>query len=131
MPPAKLVFGAAVSALALCACGTVDVKPTGTTTGGVPASRGRIDSPATTKTNHVECIRADKLSVQEIGTTDLLINGSIRVHFDPTPGAAQSDQIRDREQAAEVIGSALLYPGNAPDSELGPIETCLARGVSG
>lgn len=128
MPPAKLVLGAVASAVALSACGAVSVKPTGS---GVAAARGRVDSPATTKANHVQCIRDSKMNVQQIGNTDLVINGSIRVHFDPTPGAAQSDQIEAREQAAEVIGSALLYPGNAPDSELGPIEACLAHGVSG
>ncbi len=128
MSRAKLAFLAVVAALIVSACGTVDVKPAGT---GATASRGRIDSPASTKPNHVQCLRANKLSVQEIGTTGLLINGSVRVRFEPTPGAAQSDQIEDREQAAEVIGSALVYPGTTPDADLNKIETCLAAGVSG
>jgi hypothetical protein len=28
-----------------------------------------------------------------------------------------------------VIGSALVYPNQAPDSELGVIENCVAQGV--
>ncbi len=128
MSRANLALTTVAAAIALSACGTVNVKPAGN---GATASRGRVDSPATTKPNHVQCLRANKLAVQEMGTTGLLINGSVRVQFEPTPGAAQSDQIEDREQNAEVIGSALLYPGTAPDAELSKIETCLAAGVSG
>ena len=51
--------------------------------------------------------------------------------FTPTPGAAQDQQISGHTPGAEVIGSALLYPGTAPDSELQPIEDCLAQGVKG
>ncbi len=34
-------------------------------------------------------------------------------------------------QGAEVIGSALLYPNAASDSELSKVEACIAQGVSG
>jgi hypothetical protein len=105
------------------------VKPSASAS-GAPVSRGRVDDPRTMRPDHVACLRADGLPVQTIGATDLAI-GNVRVHFDPTPGGAQDDQMRNREQSAEVIGSALLYPGNAPDSELGKIEACLAEGVKG
>jgi hypothetical protein len=34
-------------------------------------------------------------------------------------------------QGAEVIGSALVYPHQTPDSVLSSIEACLAQGVQG
>jgi hypothetical protein len=51
--------------------------------------------------------------------------------FSPTPGAAQAYQIDGSAQPAEVIGSALVYPHQAPDSVLSGIEACLAQGVQG
>ena len=35
------------------------------------------------------------------------------------------------DQGAEVIGSALLYPGHTADAELTEIEHCIAQGVKG
>jgi len=46
--------------------------------------------------------------------------------------AVQKGRYREHYQfGAEAIGSALLYPGTAPDSDLQPIEDCLAHGVKG
>jgi hypothetical protein len=53
------------------------------------------------------------------------------VSFEPTPGDAQGVQIQGEAQGAEVIGSALLYPNQAPDSLLSTVEGCVAKGVSG
>jgi hypothetical protein len=53
------------------------------------------------------------------------------VTFLATPGAAQYAQISGSAQGAEVIGAALLYPNQAPDSELSLIENCLSSGVQG
>ena len=53
------------------------------------------------------------------------------VIFLPTPGAAQAAQIDGQAQGAEVIGSALLYPNQAPDKLLSKVETCVAKGVPG
>lgn len=127
---AKTALCCAATALSLGACGAINVKPTASSS--APAhSRGKPEDPRTTKANHVQCLRADNISVREVGNADLLVAGSVKVHFEPTPGAAQSDQIQDAEQGAEVIGSALLYPGRTPDSELTKIERCIAQGVSG
>lgn len=125
MPCAKATLAITLTTLALSACGSVKVQPTS------PTSRGRVDDPRTTKNDHVSCLRAAGLSVQELSGTDLQVAGTIRVHFEPTPGAAQFDQISDREQAAEVIGSALVYPGTAPDAQLATVERCIAQGVKG
>ena len=51
--------------------------------------------------------------------------------FQPTPGAAQGEQIDGQAQGAEVIGTALLYPNQAPDELLSKVETCVAKGVPG
>ena len=49
--------------------------------------------------------------------------------FTPSPAVAQADQIKGQSQAAEVIGSALVYPNQGSDRELASIGTCLAQGV--
>jgi hypothetical protein len=115
-------------ALALAACGSTAVHPSG------GSSRGRIDDPRVSKADRVQCLKDEHLPVQEVGLTDLQIGSppaGPRVVFTPTPGAAQADQIRAQAQGAEVIGSALLYPNQGSDDELAQIETCLQRGVSG
>jgi hypothetical protein len=134
MPSAKLVVASGLAALALSACGSITVKPTSAS--GIPASRGRIDDPRTTKNNHVACLRKAGLSVAKIGGANLQVGApgsGPMVLFTPTPGAAQADQIQGYRwaQGAEVIGSALVYPNQASDSELGKVETCVATGVSG
>lgn len=127
--PTLALLGA-VAMLVLAGCGAVQVKPSASAGGG-PASRGRIDAPASHKPDHVKCLRAAGLSVQSLSPTTLEVAGNVRVVFTPTPGSAQDFQIENREQGAEVIGSALLYPGQATDAELGTIENCLAAGVKG
>ncbi|HZU40032.1 MAG TPA: hypothetical protein VE992_03220 [Solirubrobacteraceae bacterium] len=124
MSLAKLTLVSGLAAIALSACGTVEVKPKSI------VSRGRVEAPTTSGPNHLQCLLADGLPARQTGPNDLVI-GSVRVHFDATPGAAQADQFEDREQAAEVIGSALVYPGNASDAELSKIEACVAQGVKG
>ena len=96
-----------------------------------PAGRGVVDDP---RTKHIGCLRQHGLIVVERGTSDLLIGigtQQVAATFAPTPGAAQEEQISGHVQGAEVIGSALLYPGSAPDPQLQTIEDCLAQGVSG
>jgi hypothetical protein len=127
---AKPALICAAAALTLSACGTINVKPTASA-GATASSRGRIDDPRTTKSDHIGCLRADNLAVREVGTTGLVVANSVKIVFLPTAGAAQAAQIQDVEQGAEVIGSALVYPGNASDSDLNKIEQCIAQGVSG
>ncbi|HUO73986.1 MAG TPA: hypothetical protein VMU39_24650 [Solirubrobacteraceae bacterium] len=128
----KLLPAAACAAIVLSACGTSakpvagSIPPTATTAG-----HARVDDPRTT---HVPCLRAHHLQVTEQGQTNLLIGtapGGPTVTFTPTPGAAQAEQITSRIGSAEVIGNALLFPHQAPDTELKVIEDCLAQGVSG
>jgi hypothetical protein len=123
--PACAIAVALVATLAGCGSAT---HPAG--------GRGVVDSPITTKTNHLTCLRQQRLPVQVTSATTLQIgplpNGPT-VEFLPTPGAAQALQIIGvrANQGAEVIGGAQLYPNGASDGELKQIETCLAKGVSG
>jgi hypothetical protein len=116
------------AAIALSACGT-SIHPAGSAGG-----RGRVDDPRIDAPNRMQCLLQHHLPVTEVGTTGLQIGSAPsgpRVVFTPTAGAAQADQIRDREQGAEVIGSALLYPDEGSDQLLSVIEDCLSTGVKG
>jgi hypothetical protein len=133
-----------VAALALSACGTSSKPVAGSTTGapaisttGKPAGRGVVDDP---RSRHLQCLLAHHLPAVAIGTTTSMRLPGIQVGqppvgptvaFEPTPGSAQQAQITGQVQSAEVIGSALLYPNQAPDQELKVIEDCLAVGVTG
>jgi hypothetical protein len=131
----RLAVLCGLAAVALSACGTTS-KPAAGTPGvaTAPGIRGKVDDPRTAHSNRIRCIVKARLPVTLVGTTDLRIGSAPtdpRVHFEPTPGMAQGAQISGSAQGAEVIGGALLYPGQAPDSELKKIENCLAEGVTG
>ena len=122
-PPLTYPIAAALSALTLSACAVTANKPAG---------RGSVADPRT-QAGRLACLRAHHLAVAEVGSTDLQIGprpAGPTVRFAPSPGAAEGDQIEGLAQGAEVIGSALLYPNQAPDSELKVIENCVAQGVS-
>jgi hypothetical protein len=116
-------IAAALSALALSACAVTANKPAG---------RGQVADPRT-QAGRLDCLRAHHLDVTEVGSTGLQVGplpAGATIRFAPSSGAAEGDQIRGTAQGAEVIGSALLYPNQAPDSELHVIENCVAQGVS-
>jgi hypothetical protein len=117
------LLAAAIAALALSACGTI-TKPA--------AGRGRSDDPRV-QAGRLGCLHAHRLAVTLLGTTGLRVGGAPAgptVFFEPTPRSAEGYLIQGRAQGAELIGSALLYPNQAPDSELKVIEDCLAQGVA-
>ncbi len=132
MSCAKVAVACALAAGLVAGCGNT-AKPTAGSIPPTATSEGhaRIDDP---RIKHLTCLREHKLPVAEVGRTWLQIGppgSGPRVNFQPTPGSAQEAQIANREQGAEVIGSALLFPDGAPDDELQVIEDCLAQGVSG
>lgn len=138
MRSAKLAAVCALTALALTACGSTTKPEAGQVrvTAGEHAGRGIVDDP---RAKHMNCLQqhhvpvvgtvmgAGRLPGMQIGTPP----AGPSVTFEPTPGAAQQAQINGSAQGAEVIGSALLFPNQAPDSELKVIEDCLALGVHG
>jgi hypothetical protein len=133
MRPKSALTTVAVAALALTGCGAVKVQPTTPAGSAKLASRGRVDSPVNMK-NHLGCLRAAHLPVQVVSSTRLQVGpapAGPTIVFTATPGAAQADQIEGRAQAAEVIGTALVYPNQGSDTELGTIGACLAQGVQG
>lgn len=126
MHHAKQAVALGAAAIVLCGCSSV-VKP--------PQGRGKVDDPRTyAAANHLKCMQQHHLPVQKVGGTGIQIGplpAGPTVQFEPTPGAAQSQQIHGLSDGAEVIGSALLYTHAAPDGELTVIESCLAKGVNG
>jgi hypothetical protein len=134
---AVLAAACATSALTIAACGTT-AKPLAGTPGiaTAPGIHGKIDDPRTNINNHVACLKSHHLSVALVGPTDMRIGaapGGPYVHFTPSPGIAQGDQINGepKYQGAEVIGSALLWPNAGTTKELQAVEGCLAQGVAG
>ncbi len=123
----------AFGALLLAGCGAVTVQPIAPAGSSKLASRGRVDSPAAMR-NHVGCLRDAHLPVRVLSSTRLQIGpapSGPTVVFTPTAGAAQAAQIDGSSQGAEVIGTALVYPNQGSDAEMGTIGACLAQGVQG
>ena len=133
MSSAKLAVAGVLTALALSACGTTHKKSAGElrVTAGEQFGRGVVDDP---RTKHMKCLQQNHVPVVRVGQTGLQVGApqvGPTVTFEPTPGAAQDVQIKAQVQGAEVIGSALLYPNQAPDDQLQVVEDCLAIGVTG
>ncbi len=134
---AALVCSCALAAIALAACGST-TKPLAGSPGvaTAPGIHGKVDDPRTNVNDHVACLKANHLMVTLVGQTDMRIGPAPAgpyVHFTPTAGAAQEDQISGvaKFEGAEVIGSALLWPNGGSASVLQAIESCLAQGVAG
>jgi hypothetical protein len=130
---AKLTLACGLAATTLAACASA-VKPVAGTLAstGKPLGRGVVDDPRTHQPNYVKCLQSkEHLPVQKVGPTDLQIGplpAGPTIHFAITPGIAEGLQITAKEQSAEVINSALLYPNQASDTELKKIEDCLSTG---
>ena len=128
-----LVTACALAACALAACGSTTkplagtVPPTATTAG-----RAKLDDP---RPDHIKCLKEHGFQqAHKVGIADVYIEpgqDAPYVHYEPSPGAAQEKQIEGVEQGAEVIGSALLYPGAANETQLNTIEKCVAQNVLG
>jgi hypothetical protein len=129
----QLLTACGLIALALTACGNSSKPEAGSASiKPVPvASRGRIDDPRAT---HLACLKAHHIDALGVGRTNIQIgpgNSGPLIVFTPTSGQAQGDQITGQAQAAEIIGAALLYPRAYTDTQLSPIEACIALGVKG
>lgn len=124
----------ALIAVTLAGCGAVEVQPSSPAGSSKLASRGKVDSPLTDMRNHLECLRDAHLPVQVVSPTRLQIGSppsGPTIVFTATAGAGQARQIDGTAQGAEVIGTALVYPNQGSDAQLGSIEDCLAQGVQG
>jgi hypothetical protein len=118
------LLAAGLAAVAMSGCASLTHPARG---------RGRVDVPATSS-GRFACLLAHRLPATAVGTTGIQIGqlpAGPTIRFAPTSSVATAAQIENTEQGAEVIGSALLYPNQASDSELQTIENCLAQGVAG
>ena len=137
MPSAKLAVAIGLSALSLSACGTTS-KPEAGTAAAIAKSQQGVDDPST---RHILCLEQEHITVrpEQVTVAGQSLPGfqvgalpyGPTVSFEPTPGDAQGVQIHGQAQQAEVIGSALLYPNQAPGGLLSQVEACVAKGVTG
>jgi hypothetical protein len=133
MSSAKLAAACALIALVMAGCGSSSKPEAGSvhTSAGGHAGRGVIDDP---RTKHLMCLKQHGLVAHRVGQTGIQV-GKLptgpSIAFAQTPGAAQALQINGTVENAEVIGSALLYPRQAPDKLLKVVEACMAQGVTG
>jgi hypothetical protein len=114
--------------IALSACSNLQ-KPVATS--GRLISRGKIDDP---RLKHFACLQQHGLPVTEPNPTEIQVGPAGQgplMKFLATPGMAQGVQIAGSAQAAYVVGNALVYPNQAPYSELQVIDGCAAIGVTG
>lgn len=117
MPHAKSAAVLAAAAVILCGCSAV-VKP--------PQGRGQIVDP---RSGHLQCLLAHHLAASDVGRTEIQVGAlpsGPTIQFEPSPGAAETLKVEGSAQGAEMIGSSLLYPNQAPDAELNQIENCVA-----
>ena len=127
---AKLAPAVALLALLLSACGT-SAKPVAGSLNATTIVHKGIDDPRKT---HIQCLRNEHIPVTRFGHVWFQVGtkpDGPTVQFARTAGAAQDLQITGQVTGAEVIGAALLYPNQAPDSLLKKVETCVAKGVTG
>jgi hypothetical protein len=133
MPSAKLALALGLAAVSLAACGSTAKPEAGTLKADTKIHNG-IDDP---RKIHLECLQQ-----AHIPSTPITVSGQRgiqvgtypqgpRVVFAPTAGIAQGMQIQGKEQSAEVIGGALLYPDGGSDGLLQKVEDCMAKGVQG
>ncbi len=136
MSSAKLAAACALVGVSLSGCG-IAAKPLAGAPdlSKAPGIHGRVDQ---LRHQHYLCIVHSGLPARvytaaggrpaiQVGTPP----SGPTVVFEPTPGAAQEDQIDGQVQSAEVIGSALVYPNAASDKVLSKVEGCVAVGVTG
>ena len=137
MSLAKLSLACGLTALVLSACG-IAAKPLAGTA-HLNTARGnhaQVDDP---RTKHLPCLRSHDLPLRlyrtQTGARPAIQVGTLpdgpTIVFEPTPGDAQGMQITGQAPAAEVIGSALVYPNLTPDGEMNVVEGCVAIGVTG
>jgi hypothetical protein len=135
MSSAKVAFAAVAVAMSLSACGVAS-KPEAGSAQAATKSAQQLKS-ADPRTKHVKCLAKDHIPYT-LYTQDG--HPSIQVRSRPTgptieflvsPGAAQERAITGSAQAAEVIGSALVYPNQAPNPLMATVEKCMTIGVTG
>lgn len=136
MSRGTLLVACGLTTLAVSACG-MSAKPVAGSPGieHAAGNHAQVNDP---RTKHVQCLKAAGLPVRLFrasGARPAIQVGSApsgpTVIFEPTQQAATGVQIVGQAQGAEVIGAALVYPNQAPDSVMQMVEDCMNIGVSG
>ena len=128
------IFAVLGLAIALAGCGSSFKAVAGSNVPAAsskPLGYGVIDQAPLP---HAKCMRARGLAAERVGLTKIQVGslpGGPTVIFEPDPNTAEAQQIEGKAPGAEVIGAALLFVHQAPDSELKKIESCLDQGVAG
>lgn len=138
MSLAKLALACGLMAVALSACGIKSKPPLGSShIDRASGNHAYIDDPRT-KPDRVKCLREDHLPLRlytsgpdhlpaiQVGTPP----SGPTIVFWPNQASAEYQQLTGREQAAEEVGQALIYPNNAPIQVISEIEKCVAAGVT-
>jgi len=131
---ARAIAISGLAAAALAGCGSSFKAVAGS---GVPAATGKplgFGVADQAPVPHAKCIRAKGLPAVRIGLTKIQVGAlpaGPTIIFAPDPNAAEAEQIEGKAPGAEVIGAAVLFVHQAPDSELSKLESCLDQGVAG
>ena len=137
MSLAKVAVVCGLMALLISACGIQPKPEAGTPKiDKAPGFYGTVDDPRKTQ---VKCLKSDKLPLPRVPHRQGALAGDPGRpaaawpddRLLPDDGIAQGLQIMGQDEAAEVIGTALVYPNHASAKELKKVETCTAIGVKG
>jgi hypothetical protein len=135
MSSAKVALAAVAVAMSLSACGVASKPEAGSAQAATKSHQQQHQTDPRTK--HVKCLAQHHVAYR-LETVDT--HPSVQVGTRPTgpfteflatPGAAQYAQITGQAQGAEVIGSALVYPYQAPNRLMAIVEKCMSLGVTG
>ncbi|HLI59263.1 MAG TPA: hypothetical protein VKV21_06320 [Solirubrobacteraceae bacterium] len=140
MSSAKIAAACALAAVSLSGCGVASKPVAGSAQAVTVAHQEKADP----RTRHAKCLKADRIPYSEEtvrgpgsgpqGYPSIQIgkapSGPL-AEFAPTPGAAQYAQMQAKNQGFMVIGSALVFPNQAPDTLMTKVIACMDEGVSG
>ncbi|MGI8844638.1 MAG: hypothetical protein ACR2HC_00410 [Thermoleophilaceae bacterium] len=119
---ALAITAASAIALALGACGGG-----GDTNPAAPAAAGAPPDPNDKRGIALQCIKEKQLAARLVGKQSIQVGafGGPRVEFFVSGGEAEGQQFQGQGQAAEQIGSALLFINEGNEDQLDKIEACL------
>jgi hypothetical protein len=136
MSKTKLVLACGLMALLLGACGIQKKPEAGTPhVNKAHGSHAKWDDP---RKGREKCLREHHVHGRyytasegrpaiQVGT----VPTGPTIIFEPSPAFAEGLQIEGETQAAEIIGSALVYPNKAKSHLMKIVENCMAVGVPG
>jgi hypothetical protein len=126
-----IALAAVVVAVLAAGCGGSGTRSAEAGGGNAPASQ-TVAYDA--RRGPLACINAHGIKARLVGSDAIQVEPDATgpyVRFKATAAAATEEQLAGKTGGAELIGYALLYVRSAPDAELAPIESCLAKIAKG